>query len=64
MTQGDDAVAFDLYLWNIGLAQAVLKDVSFFEVALRNAYDRAMGVLIEIETKGTPLKWLNNEPIT
>ncbi len=27
---------------NIGLAQAVLKDVSFFEVALRNAYDRAI----------------------
>ena len=29
VTQGDDAVALDL--WNIGLAQAVLKDVSFFE---------------------------------
>lgn len=41
VTRGDDAVALDLYLWNIGLAQAVLKDVSFFEVALRNAYDRA-----------------------
>ena len=27
VTQGDDAVALDLYLWNIGLAQAVLKDV-------------------------------------
>ena len=35
VTRGDDAVALDLYLWNIGLAQAVLKDVSFFEVALR-----------------------------
>lgn len=42
MACGDDAVALDLYLWNIGLAQAVLKDVSFFEVALRNAYDRAI----------------------
>ena len=42
VTRGDDAVALDLYLWNIGLAQAVLKDVSFFEVALRNAYDRAI----------------------
>lgn len=42
VTRGDDAVALDLYLWNIGLAQAVLKDVSFFEVALRNAYDRAL----------------------
>lgn len=38
----DDALAFELYLWNIGLAQAVLRDVSFFEVALRNAYDRAI----------------------
>ena len=42
VTRGDDAVALDLYLWNIGLAQAVLKDVSFFEVALRNAYDRGI----------------------
>lgn len=42
VSRGDDAVALDLYLWNIGLAQAVLKDVSFFEVVLRNAYDRAI----------------------
>ena len=42
VTRGDDDVALDLYLWNIGLAQAVLKDVSFFEVALRNVYDRAI----------------------
>lgn len=42
VTRGDDDDALDLYLWNIGLAQAVLKDVSFFEVALRNAYDRAI----------------------
>lgn len=39
---GNDSIALDLYLWNIGLAQAVLKDVSFFEVALRNAYNRAI----------------------
>lgn len=39
---GDDAVAFELYLWNIGLAQAVLRDVSFFEIALRNTYDKAI----------------------
>ena len=39
---GDDALAFELYLWNIGLAQAVLRDVSFFEIALRNAYDGAI----------------------
>lgn len=38
----NDTVALDLYLWNIGLAQAVLKDVSFFEVALRNAYNKAI----------------------
>ena len=31
---GDDALAFELCLWNIGLAQAVLRDVSFFEIAL------------------------------
>ena len=40
--KGNDEIAFNLYLWNTGLAQAVLKDVSFFEVALRNAYDRAI----------------------
>ena len=34
----DDSIAFELYLWNEGLAQAVLRDVSFFEIALRNAY--------------------------
>lgn len=39
---GNDSIALDLYLWNIGLAQAVLKDVSFFEVALRNAYSRTI----------------------
>jgi hypothetical protein len=36
--QGNDFIALDLYLWNTGLAQAVLKDISFFEIALRNAY--------------------------
>lgn len=41
-TREDDAVALNLYLWNIGLAKAVLKDVSFFEAALRSAYDRAI----------------------
>ena len=42
VTRGDDAAALDLYLWNTGLVQAVLKDVSFFEVALGNAYDSAI----------------------
>ena len=40
--KGNDETAFGLYLWNTGLAQAVLRDVSFFKVALRNAYDRAI----------------------
>lgn len=39
---GDDITAFELYLWNTGLAQAVLRDVSFFEIALRNAYNRCL----------------------
>lgn len=42
VADGDDSAALDLYLWNIGLAQAVLRDVSFFEVALRNSYSRAI----------------------
>lgn len=39
---GNDALAFDLYLWNIGLAWAVLRGISFFEIALRNACVRAI----------------------
>lgn len=42
IAKNNDALALELYLWNIGLAQAVLRDVSFFEIALRNAYDRAI----------------------
>lgn len=42
VANGDLEAAFNLYLWNVGLAQAVLRDVSFFEVALRNAYDRIL----------------------
>ena len=42
VADGDDSSALDLYLWNIGLAQSVLRDVSFFEVALRNSYNRAI----------------------
>lgn len=42
VVSGDDAAAIALYLWNVGLAQAVLRDVSFFEIALRNAYDRLL----------------------
>ena len=40
--RGNDAKALEFYLWNTGLAQAVLRDVSFFEVALRNSYCRAL----------------------
>lgn len=40
---GDDvATALALYEWNISLCQVLLKDLSHFEVALRNAYDRAL----------------------
>lgn len=42
VADGDDDVALDLYLWNIELAQAVLRDVSFFEVALRNSYNQVI----------------------
>lgn len=42
VSEQDDELALDLYLWNIGLAQAVLRDVSLFEVALRNVYDKAI----------------------
>lgn len=39
---GDVVRALDLYEWNASLAQALMRDISHFEVALRNAYDRAM----------------------
>lgn len=35
--------ALDLYEWNISLGQVLMRDVSHFEAALRNAYDRVMG---------------------
>ncbi|NMM92931.1 Abi family protein [Bifidobacterium oedipodis] len=34
--------ALRLYEWNIDLGQVLMKDIAFFEVALRNAYDRAI----------------------
>ena len=40
--KGNDEIALELYLWNTGLAQAVLRDISFFEIALRNRYDRCL----------------------
>ncbi|WP_216852939.1 hypothetical protein [Phytoactinopolyspora halotolerans] len=39
---GDRAVALDLYDWNAEAAAAVVHDLAHLEVALRNAYDRAL----------------------
>ena len=40
--EGDAGRALDLYLWNVGLCQILVADISHFEVALRNAYDRVL----------------------
>lgn len=34
--------ALKLYEWNSNLSQIIMRDISYFEVALRNAYDRTM----------------------
>lgn len=34
--------ALELYEWNIALGQVLMRDISNFEVALRNAYDRVL----------------------
>lgn len=39
---GDIERALELYEWNISLGQVLMRDISHFEVALRNAYDRAL----------------------
>lgn len=39
---GDEALALKLYEWNAVVSAAVLRDLGHFEVALRNAYHRAM----------------------
>lgn len=52
----NESVAFQLYLWNTGLAQAVLRDVSFFEVALRNRYAKILNKNLPIG-RGT-MNWL------
>lgn len=46
---GNDEIALELYLWNTGLAQAVLRDISFFEIALRNRYDRCLTQLALVD---------------
>jgi len=38
---GDRMLALRTYEWNIQLAYALMRDAAHFEVALRNAYDRA-----------------------
>lgn len=40
---GDDAErALGLYRWNVALGQFLMRDISYFEVALRNAYNDVM----------------------
>ena len=40
--EGDIDRALALYEWNVALGQVLMRDISHFEVALRNAYDRVM----------------------
>ena len=40
--QGDFARAMMLYEWNLDLGAELMKDISYFEVALRNAYNQTM----------------------
>ena len=40
--QGDFTRALELCEWNLDLGAALMKDIAYFEVALRNAYDRMM----------------------
>lgn len=39
---GDRAQALKLYEWNVALGQALMRDISHFEIALRNAYNETM----------------------
>ena len=39
---GDINRALDLYDWNVRLGQVLMRDISHFEVALRNSYDQIM----------------------
>ena len=40
---GEIDKALDLYRWNVLLGQFLVRDISYFEVALRNAYNDTMG---------------------
>lgn len=39
---GDPGRALALYAWNLDLGAALLKDISYVEIALRNSYDRVL----------------------
>ena len=39
---GDVDQALELYKWNASLGQVLMRDISFFEVALRNSYNNVM----------------------
>ncbi len=39
---GDAGKALDLYRWNVALGQFLMRDISYFEVALRNSYNAVM----------------------
>ncbi len=39
---GDVGKALDLYRWNVSLGQFLMRDISYFEVALRNSYNAVM----------------------
>ena len=38
----DAEKALELYRWNVALGQFLMRDISYFEVALRNAYNDTM----------------------
>lgn len=40
-------VMYELYRWNIALAQVLMADISYFEVALRNRYDEVLAEVWE-----------------
>ncbi len=39
---GDAEKALSLYRWNVALGQFLMRDISYFEVALRNSYNAVM----------------------
>jgi hypothetical protein len=55
--EGDQALAFDLYLWHARISGASLTTLHHFEVALRNAIDRQLGT-----GKGPPGRRLRRLP--